>query len=309
MAGQDGTSNGTHGFAGIVGKVPLMDGGKVEETVKSLAIDEIVRRNRGVVDLGDVDVIPNLCLLVSFFTLLGAVWVSEGETQKMAGVHTSVAVLEVGSILVISGVDNWQNALVQVQGLIIRLLVVSGGEVGVGALDAIVTAAGTLEPTLVFSLVCRSSIADGVDRNILVSAKRTLNLGSVSEGLALTSRGVQSLEERQGRVVQNGILGCNNGELRQDGVVAADTGNADRGVGLDVALAIEGSGRVNLFGPESSQVHRSPSLGGAVTMAVKDVDAQNTLLGSRDQRGGGGGRQGNKELGLHCLLGGGLDVL
>lgn len=43
-------------------------------------------------------------------------------------------------------------------------------------------------------------------------------------------------------------------------------------------------------------------------MSVEDVDAQDTLVGSRDKRGGGGSRQGNQKLGLHCTLGDGNSV-
>lgn len=61
---------------------------------------------------------------------------------------------------------------------------------------------------------------------------------------------------------------------------------------------------MSFFSSKSSQVHGSPSLGGTVTVTVEDVDAQNTLVGSGHERGGGSSRQGNEELGLHgCLLG------
>lgn len=158
------------------------------------------------------------------------------------GIHTGIAVLEVGSILVVGGADNRHNALVQVNGLVVGLLVVRRGEVAVGARHTIVTATAALEPALVLSFIGCGSITDGVDGNILISTERSLNLGSIGKSLGLASRRVQALEESQGRVVQDSILGCGDLQLRQDGVVAADARDADRSIRLDIALPVEGSG-------------------------------------------------------------------
>lgn len=59
LAGEDGAGDGANGLARVVGQVPFVDGGKVVEAVKGCVVDEVPGWDRSVVDLGDVDVVPD----------------------------------------------------------------------------------------------------------------------------------------------------------------------------------------------------------------------------------------------------------
>lgn len=120
------------------------------------------------------------------------IWVYGGNK------HTGVAILKIGSILVISGVDDGQDALVQVVGLTEGLQVIRSGEVAVGALNTLVATTAALKPALVLSFVCGGSVIDGINGNILIAANGSLNLGSVGKSLRLSSGRVQSLQEAHG---------------------------------------------------------------------------------------------------------------
>lgn len=80
--------------------------------------------------------------------------------------------------------------------------------------------------------------------------------------------------------MKDSILGRSDLELGEYGSVGGEALDLDAGVALDVAATVEITRGVNLIGSESSEVDRLPRLGGTVTVAVEDVDAEN--LFSRD---------------------------
>lgn len=59
LAGENGASDGADGFARVVGQVPFVDGGEIVEAVKGCVGDEVTGGDGGVVDFGDVDVVPD----------------------------------------------------------------------------------------------------------------------------------------------------------------------------------------------------------------------------------------------------------
>lgn len=219
---------------------------------------------------------------------------SVGASEK----HTGISVLEVGRAGVEGSVDLREKALVKVAGVIASLEELGRLEVVVGA-DLGVCAAGTaLEPLIALRLLGRSSGSNSIYRNVLVVAKRTLNLGTVGKGLLLVVGRVETLQEDEGRVVKDSILGRSDLELGEHGSVGGETLDLDAGVVLDVAATEEITRGVNLIGSKSSEVDRLPRLGGTVTVAVEDVDAEN-LFGRDGQRRCREGRE--EQFGVHCL--------
>ena len=103
--------------------------------------------------------------------------------------------------------------MVKALGVVVRLLVVGRGEVVVGADDGIAASAAALEPGVALGLVAGGGIADGVNGDVLIAIERRLDLGAVGERLGRVGGGVEALEEGEGRVVEDGILGGGDLEL------------------------------------------------------------------------------------------------
>lgn len=203
--------------------------------------------------------------------------------MRMGAKHTGVSVLEVGRAGVEGGVDLGEEALVKVLGVFASLEELGRLEVVVGADLGVCAARTALEPLFALGLLGRSSGSNGIYRHVLVVAERTLNLGTVGKGLLLVVGRVQTLQENEGRVVKDSILGGGDLELGEHGSVGGETLDLDAGVVLHVAATEEVTRGVNLVGSESSEVDRLPRLGGTVTVAVEDVDAEN-LFGRDGQR-------------------------
>lgn len=207
---------------------------------------------------------------------------------------TSISVLEVSLFRVIGCVDDRQDALVKVFGIGIGLDIVGRGEVVVGAHFGVATAAATLEPGTALRVLGTGSIGNRGYGDVLIAIQRGLDPGAIGEDLDGAGGRVQALEEDECRALQDDVDGSGNVELRRDSRVAADGPQLEVGVRVDIPAAVVSARRVHLVSAQRREVDRLPGLGGTVTVAVEDVDAQHILGLDEGQH-----REGEEELGEH----------
>lgn len=193
--------------------------------------------------------------------------------------------------------------MVKVLGVLELGLVRGGAEILVGADLGVGAARAALEPGLALGLVDGGGLGDGIDGDVLVVVEGAGNLGAVGEldGDRVTQGRVEALGEALGRDVQGPVLGGGDLQLRGVDLVGVEGGDGQVRLALDVAVAVELGRRVHLVGAQRGEVHFGEDLGGAVAVAVEDVDAQD-LLGGGEGGHGCDGSGGGGELGVHLFL-------
>ena len=172
-------------------------------------------------------------------------------------------------------------------------------EVVIAAHYSLAAAGTSLKPLIVLSRSAAGGVADGIDGDVLVSAKRCLRVATIGKSLngSISGGGVQTLQEHLSRVLQDIVDGGSDAHLGEHSNVGGHCVDLMTSIGRNPTVAEVVAGDVDLVSTESSQAGRRPGLCGTISMAVEDVGAQDGLRSSWAEK-----RQKSKEvLELHLV--------
>lgn len=259
LGGDDGARHGADGLGFVVRKPPLVlvgQGAKLEEGLirEELGVWEVAAR---IVDRGHVQQIED------------GVGVLEASLRRSEG-----------------PVDHWGHAVVKVLRAVESMLVLGTLEVVVGADLRVGAVRRTLQPSRVLT-VC--SIGDGLQGDELIPVQWTLDHSAIPQSIRpqlLANRGIEALEEAEGRVLQDSVdrgRGCDLRLLHQVTVQPEDPTASVTG---HITIAEECTARKHLLVSQVGQIRGGSGFGSPVSVTREDVQADHGLSGGRrGQRG------------------------